>query len=98
MKTTVTGTSSVSTLIDPENSPPPSSSLRASEMVGEADAEMEKALTLLSEELSIALYSREGQRPFPKAEAELIRNRFRKALRHARAEHLKACICSVVKR
>ena len=72
--------------------------LRASEMTGGANAEMEKALKLLSDELSIALYSKQGQRPFPKAEAALIRSGFRKALHKARIEHLKARISSLAAR
>ena len=72
--------------------------LRASEMTGGANAEMEKALKLLSDELSIALYSKQGQRPFPKAEAALIRSGFRKALHKARIENLKARISSLAAR
>ncbi|MBQ2751098.1 MAG: hypothetical protein IJF25_00830 [Oscillospiraceae bacterium] len=72
--------------------------LRASEMTGGANADMEKALKLLSDELSIALYSKEGQRPFPKAEAALIRSGFRKALHRARIKNLKARISSLAAR
>ena len=72
--------------------------VRASEIIGESDAQIKDALGLLAEELSVALYSRAGQRPFPKSEAALIRHGFKKALRHARTERLKASIASVIKR
>ena len=72
--------------------------LRASDMIGDSNVDMERALKLLSKELSIALYSKEGQRPFPKNEAALIKKGFRKALHRARIARIKSRISSFAAR
>ncbi len=62
--------------------------IRAAQMAENSSEDMRQALILLSDELSLSLYSNRPQRAFPKAQAELIRRGFRKSLRKAKLNML----------
>jgi len=63
--------------------------IRAAQMTENVSEEIRGALLLLSQQLSLSLYSNHNTPKFPKEQAQLIRRGFRKALRKARFKSLK---------